>query len=82
MRSVKRKLIKFSGYSLALVLPKKVLKQFGWRGADTVSVAIDGRKKRLIVSKSSALQSSKKNARAKKPLSDEDDFTVKPIPEL
>lgn len=62
MRSVKRNLIKFSGYSLALVLPKKILKDFGWNAADTIRVTSDPKKKRLIVTKMNSTKESEKQA--------------------
>jgi len=85
MRSVKRNLIKFSGYSLALVLPKKILKDFGWNAADVIRVTSDPKKKRLIVTKMNSTKEPEKKlimdpARRMSSAPHSDD--IQPIPEL
>jgi bifunctional DNA-binding transcriptional regulator/antitoxin component of YhaV-PrlF toxin-antitoxin module len=85
MRSVKRNLIKFSGYSLALVLPKKILKDFGWNAADVIRVTSDPKKKRLIVTKMNSAKDPERTptanpARPSPTTRDSDD--IQPIPEL
>lgn len=77
MRSLKRKLIKFSGYSLALVLPKKAVHLFGWQQSDTVHVTVDSARKRLLITKATA---SENVFRQKPALSDDGD--VRPIPPM
>lgn len=42
-RLLKRKLIKLGGYSLVLVLPKRVVRRYGWKDGQIVAVEDAGR---------------------------------------
>ncbi len=50
MEVEKRKLIKFSNYSLCITLPKWVIKKMDWDKGDEVDVEIDEDNGRLIIS--------------------------------
>lgn len=45
----KRRLLKFSLYSTAVVLPKKLLAELGWEAGDKVSISTDQSKKQLLI---------------------------------
>ncbi len=47
--SIKRKLIKFSNYSLCVTLPKKLLTELGLERSDTVEIEYDAKKRSLIL---------------------------------
>lgn len=51
MEVEKRKLIKFSNYSLCITLPKWLLRKLEWDKGDEVTVEVDEANGRLIVSK-------------------------------
>ena len=70
---------------MALVLPKKILKEFGWNAADTIRVTSDPKKKRLIVTKMNSTKEPERTptanpARPSPATGGSDD--VQPIPEL
>ena len=50
-RKANRQLIQFSTYSIAVVLPKKILRQLAWEAGDTVFVRLDPQKTRLLIEK-------------------------------
>lgn len=47
-----RQLIQFSSYSIAVVLPKKILTEFGWEAGETVRLRINPDTRELTLSKS------------------------------
>lgn len=49
MKTEKRKLIKFSNYSLCITLPKWVVNNFKWKKGDIVNVKIDSESAKIIV---------------------------------
>lgn len=52
MEAEKRKLIKFSNYSLCITLPKWLLRNLEWNKGDEVNVEVDELNGKLIISKS------------------------------
>lgn len=50
MREEKRKLIKFSNYSLCVTLPKWVIDYFNWEKGDLVNLEIDSDSAKIIIS--------------------------------
>ncbi|OQB05952.1 MAG: hypothetical protein BWY19_00619 [bacterium ADurb.Bin212] len=52
MEVEKRKLIKFSNYSLCITLPKWVLRKLLWEKGEEVNVQVDEKNGRLIITKS------------------------------
>lgn len=50
MEVEKRKLIKFSNYSLCITLPKWIVKKLEWDKGDEVDVEIDEKNGKLIIS--------------------------------
>ena len=53
MEVEKRKLIKFSNYSLCITLPKWITRKMNWDKGDEVDVEIDEINSRLIISQRS-----------------------------
>ncbi len=51
MEVEKRKLIKFSNYSLCITLPKWIIKKLEWDKGDEVDVEIDENNGKLIISR-------------------------------
>jgi antitoxin component of MazEF toxin-antitoxin module len=51
MEVEKRKLIKFSNYSLCITLPKWVLRKLLWEKGEEVNVQVDEKNGKLIISK-------------------------------
>ena len=51
MEVEKRKLIKFSNYSLCITLPKWLVKKLSWDKGDEVDVVVDEENGKLIISK-------------------------------
>lgn len=70
MEVEKRKLIKFSNYSLCVTLPKWVVRNLKWKKGDLVDIQIDDKNGKIIISnnKKSILKknSSDKNTQIKK----------------
>ncbi len=50
MEVEKRKLIKFSNYSLCITLPKWIIRKLEWDKGDEVDVEIDEKNGKLIIS--------------------------------
>lgn len=50
MEEEKRKLIKFSNYSLCVTLPKSVIKNLNWKKGDLVNLEIDSKSGKIIIS--------------------------------
>lgn len=48
-KSVRRRLISFSNYSICLTLPKKALEKLGWRRGDLISVDVDFGKGQMVL---------------------------------
>jgi len=51
MKKERRKLIKFSNYSLCVTLPKWVIKDLGWEKGESVEMSVDAKKGTILVSK-------------------------------
>lgn len=51
MEAEKRKLIKFSNYSLCVTLPKWILKKLLWDKGDEVDIEVDEENQKLIIFK-------------------------------
>ncbi len=51
MKNEKRKLIKFSNYSLCVTLPKWVIKELKWGKGDLVDMKVDEKAGTILVSK-------------------------------
>lgn len=51
MKKERRKLIKFSNYSLCVTLPKWVVKDLGWEKGEVVDMSVDAKKGTILVSK-------------------------------
>ncbi|MEK7461033.1 MAG: AbrB/MazE/SpoVT family DNA-binding domain-containing protein [Patescibacteria group bacterium] len=49
----KRRLLKFSLYSTAVVLPKKILAELGWKPGDEVSITSNQKDKQLVIRRTS-----------------------------
>ena len=49
LKNYKRNLLKFSLYSTAVVLPKKLLLELGWAVGDEVRIVTDSKSSRLII---------------------------------
>lgn len=56
MKKERRKLIKFSNYSLCVTLPKWVVKDLGWEKGEIVDMSVDAKKGTILISKDSANQ--------------------------
>ncbi len=70
---------------MALVLPKKILRDFGWNAADTIRVTSDPKKKRLIITKFNSTNQLPKKSEAsptRRSLDAPHSDNVQPIPEL
>ena len=50
MEEEKRKLIKFSNYSLCVTLPKSVIRRLNWKKGDLVNLEIDSDSGKIIIS--------------------------------
>lgn len=50
METEKRKLIKFSNYSLCVTLPKWVIRDLKWKKGDLVNMDVDAKNGKIIVS--------------------------------
>lgn len=53
MEAEKRKLIKFSNYSLCITLPKWIVRKLNWQAGEDINVFVDEKAQRIIVSKKS-----------------------------
>lgn len=62
MEEEKRKLIKFSNYSLCVTLPKSVIKNFNWKKGDLINLEVDSDSRKIIIS------GNKKNKTIKPPV--------------
>lgn len=51
MEAEKRKLIKFSNYSLCVTLPKWVVRDLKWKKGDLVNMDVDAGNGKIIISK-------------------------------
>jgi len=51
MKKERRKLIKFSNYSLCVTLPKWVVKELEWAKGDVVDMSVDAKKGTILISK-------------------------------
>jgi bifunctional DNA-binding transcriptional regulator/antitoxin component of YhaV-PrlF toxin-antitoxin module len=51
MEGEKRKLIKFSNYSLCITLPKWVIKKLKWEKGEEVNLFVDDEKGEILISK-------------------------------
>lgn len=51
MKKEKRKLIKFSNYSLCVTLPKWIIKDLKWRKGDMVNMEVDEKVGTILISK-------------------------------
>jgi len=51
MKNEKRKLIKFSNYSLCVTLPKWVIKELKWNKGDLVDMKVDEEAGTILISK-------------------------------
>ena len=51
MEGEKRKLIKFSNYSLCVTLPKWVIKELDWKKGDVIDMEVDKKNWKIIISK-------------------------------
>lgn len=49
MEAEKRKLIKFSNYSLCVTLPKWVIKSFNWKKGDLINMEVDSESGKIII---------------------------------
>jgi len=49
METEKRKLIKFSNYSLCVTLPKWVIKKLHWEKGDLVDLEVDSQSGKIII---------------------------------
>jgi bifunctional DNA-binding transcriptional regulator/antitoxin component of YhaV-PrlF toxin-antitoxin module len=65
MEGEKRKLIKFSNYSLCITLPKWVIKKLCWEKGEEVNLFVDDKKGEILISKGKKLNSSLKPKPAK-----------------
>jgi antitoxin component of MazEF toxin-antitoxin module len=68
MEAEKRKLIKFSNYSLCVTLPKWVIRELKWKKGDLVNMEVDTENGKIIVSgdkKSSPMKSESKKIAGK-----------------
>lgn len=63
MEADKRKLIKFSNYSLCVTLPKWVVKSLNWKKGDVVNMDVDAVVGKIIITKgkSKSIYNSKEN---------------------
>jgi len=50
MEAEKRKLIKFSNYSLCVTLPKWVIKNLNWKKGDLVDMEVDSESGTILIS--------------------------------
>jgi len=50
----KRKLIKFSNYSLCVTLPKWVIKELKWQKGEVVNLQVDENKGEIVIKKGSS----------------------------
>ena len=50
MEAEKRKLIKFSNYSLCVTLPKWVIKNFNWKKGDLINMEVDSEAGKIVIS--------------------------------
>ena len=64
MKNEKRKLIKFSNYSLCVTLPKWVIKELKWGKGDLVDMKVDEKAGTILISKGK--QSKNKKGEEKK----------------
>ena len=63
MEGDKRKLIKFSNYSLCLTLPKWLTRDLGWEKGDVVDLEIDSENAKVIISKGKIKTEAKKSSK-------------------
>ena len=61
MEGEKRKLIKFSNYSLCITIPKWIVRKLGWEKGDTVDLDVDAKSGSVKIYK----KEDKKNAKIK-----------------
>ncbi|PIU24516.1 hypothetical protein COT12_00645 [Candidatus Berkelbacteria bacterium CG08_land_8_20_14_0_20_39_8] len=54
MKMEKRKLIKFSNYSLCVTLPKWVIKELKWQKGEVVNLQVDENKGEIVIKKGSS----------------------------
>ena len=54
MKMEKRKLIKFSNYSLCVTLPKWVNKELKWQKGEVVNLQVDENKGEIVIKKGSS----------------------------
>jgi len=70
MEVEKRKLIKFSNYSLCVTLPKWVVRNLKWKKGDVVDMQVDDKNGKIIISSDKKIIAKKnspdKNKRSKK----------------
>lgn len=59
MENEKRKLIKFSNYSLCVTLPKWVTNELNWRKGEIVRIKLDESKKQLLITKDGKISKGK-----------------------
>lgn len=66
MIRAKRKIIKFSNYSLCITLPKKAVEALGWEKGQEVSVNFDSKAKKINIFKPRHSQNASAKTKVKK----------------
>ncbi len=62
----KRKLIKFSNYSLCVTLPKWAIKELKWGKGDLVNMNIDTKAETILISKNKQVKKEKEGKKGKR----------------
>ncbi len=63
MKNEKRKLIKFSNYSLCVTLPKWIIKELKWEKGDLVDMKVDEKAGTILISKGKGNKNKKAKAK-------------------
>ena len=77
MEGEKRKLIKFSNYSLCITLPKWIIKKLKWEKGEEVNLFVDEKKAEILICKGKKATPPVPSTAKSKPAASSDNSTMR-----